>query len=403
MYSLSRCRNYAWLWLFTCVVNVLVFFIVFHHISPKGIPTSSTAQEQKFKIYVYPTNSEFNYDIVPVAAQHISKSILSENGIGLPLPNSDFAFNTDQFALEQYFHYRILHSTYITNNTEEADIFYVPFYANMAHLAGSNYRHYYKDFWNWMKNSSLFQKFPKQHLVVFGGCEQFATDFMMASKLYKNITVVMLERSAKKDIRNPKAVINSNVVVAPYPSHIHFEPEKQYMPDYAKKDVLISSSWKSRYPIRKLLAGLCNASSDCVHMETIPFYNRSYVFDITSRSVFCLSPPGDSSTRKAFWDAITLGCINVIYENDIKYPFDDLIDYKNLTVYIPNNRVNDTIKILKAIPRDKIIAKQNYIEKHKEKFQYTVVPNYTSPVYTNDAFDMILSEVYQRLNLTQKV
>eukprot|EP00026_Physarum_polycephalum_P020772 Phypoly_transcript_23573.p1 GENE.Phypoly_transcript_23573~~Phypoly_transcript_23573.p1 ORF type:complete len:128 (+),score=14.12 Phypoly_transcript_23573:188-571(+) len=106
---------------------------------------------------------------------------------------------------------------------------------------------------------------------------------------------------------------------------------------------------------------------------------------------------------EAFWDAVTVGCINVIYENNVKYPFDDIINYEDLAVYIPEQLANYTIDILKSIPENKIKEKQNYIEKHREKFQYTIVPNTTTELYTNDAFDMILAEVYKYLNISERL
>ncbi len=62
-----------------------------------------------------------------------------------------------------------------------------------------------------------------------------------------------------------------------------------------------------------------------------------YTHDWMTRSVFCLQPPGDSPTRKSFYDAIIAGCIPVIFKEKypVKYPFQDRIDYSQFTFTPP--------------------------------------------------------------------
>lgn len=117
-----------------CALHLVVFVALFHNFIPQGMFSSDPkTREKHFKIYMYPTLIKIiltkyrknlidviypigpwlNYDLVPKAG--VSKSInyilflfsksvifyytgiLSETGIGWPLPEYDFAFNTGNF------------------------------------------------------------------------------------------------------------------------------------------------------------------------------------------------------------------------------------------------------------------------------------------------------------------
>ena len=54
-------------------------------------------------------------------------------------------------------------------------------------------------------------------------------------------------------------------------------------------------------------------------------------------SVFCLSPPGDTFTRRGFWDALLVGCIPVVFhEHSRRWPvFFANEDVRAVTVMLP--------------------------------------------------------------------
>ncbi len=50
-------------------------------------------------------------------------------------------------------------------------------------------------------------------------------------------------------------------------------------------------------------------------------------------------PAGDSPTRKSFYDSIMCGCIPVIFEKGVRYPFQDIFIYERFTVFIDRNDI----------------------------------------------------------------
>ena len=48
------------------------------------------------------------------------------------------------------------------------------------------------------------------------------------------------------------------------------------------------------------------------------------------RSIFCLSPAGDTPSSARLFDAIVSGCIPVIVSDELELPFEGIIDYRKV-------------------------------------------------------------------------
>lgn len=51
-------------------------------------------------------------------------------------------------------------------------------------------------------------------------------------------------------------------------------------------------------------------------------------------SVFCLDPAGTSPASCRLFDAIISLCIPVIVSDDIELPFEDIIDYRKIAIFV---------------------------------------------------------------------
>jgi hypothetical protein len=99
-------------------------------------------------------------------------------------------------------------------------------------------------------------------------------------------------------------------------------------------------------------------------------------------SQFCLTPPGDTVSRKGLFDAILMGCIPVIfYPMSAYYPWhlpagDGPEGLESFAVYIPGKEVlaNRTIVMdrLHSIPQEKIRAMQRQLAVLAPRIQYAV-------------------------------
>ena len=52
------------------------------------------------------------------------------------------------------------------------------------------------------------------------------------------------------------------------------------------------------------------------------------------RSLFCLSPAGDTPSSARLFDAIVSGCLPVIVSDELELPFEGILDYRKVNVIL---------------------------------------------------------------------
>jgi len=96
------------------------------------------------------------------------------------------------------------------------------------------------------------------------------------------------------------------------------------------------------------------------------------------RAVFCLQPHGDTPTRSSFYDAIAWGCINVMFDKKVHFPFRRCIkDWEHMTYFIPLDAVlggRDAVDVLKKISPREIEDMQRRIERVRRSMMYSLAP-----------------------------
>lgn len=144
-------------------------------------------------------------------------------------------------------------------------------------------------------------------------------------------------------------------------------------------------------------------------------------------SVFCLQPPGDSPTRKGFYDALLLGalhrhcsldifgsriiflrfsgCIPVRFQRFVKYPFDSTIRYDDFSVYIPESRILEhsmnIVDHLRDIDDEKVLKMQQALNRVGVRLQYS---EFGSDVERQapDAAALAIEEVFRSIYKPQR-
>lgn len=82
-------------------------------------------------------------------------------------------------------------------------------------------------------------------------------------------------------------------------------------------------------------------------------------------SKFCLHPAGDTPSACRLFDAIVSLCIPVIVSDYIELPFEDLIDYKKIAIFIDtNNAVKPSFLVseLTKISEERIVQYQQELK-----------------------------------------
>lgn len=129
-------------------------------------------------------------------------------------------------------------------------------------------------------------------------------------------------------------------------------------------------------------------------------------------STFCLQPPGDTLSRKSFYESILTGCIPVVHRNDDDFiaqlPFSSTIPYLEIILYVPEKcallgdcgeGTNNTITgLIRQIPRKEITRRRVALKKWGRQLAFST-HNGTVGGYNDlsnpDAFASTLLEVWR--------
>ncbi|KAL0292571.1 UNVERIFIED_CONTAM: putative arabinosyltransferase A [Sesamum calycinum] len=120
----------------------------------------------------------------------------------------------------------------------------------------------------------------------------------------------------------------------------------------------------------------------------------------TSR--FCLHPAGDTPSACRLFDAIVSLCVPVIVSDYIELPFEDVIDYRKIAIFVDSNtavRPGNLVKMLRRVSSEKILEFQKELKEVKRYFEYED-PNGTVkeiwPSFSKAAFDQTYEQPQQK-------
>ena len=363
---------------------------------------------------------------------------MSESGYGKIFSSADgINFrNTWHGFLDVTIHHRLLRSAYRTMDPEQADVFYIPYYAQMLCRCSRNRNGCFgsrilKDLYSNITELPYFAA-GKPHFITLGMPEMFY-GMAYVPKWLANVLHIVLEVAHKTRITNPKRWYY-NTLVAPYQSFGHFT--------HADVTSYMNSIMNKPRPIHVFLAGashgtdkgdsqalrntvirqmpmqmhhsystffkLCKNCSDDVIMftayRTCVYIQAERIIGWMQNSVFCLQPPGDTATRKSFYDSIISGCIPVLFElpyipTRVTYPFDTKIDYSKFTVMIPANKTFTEVLDPYRHDTDAVKQLQKNLARVAKYLQYNDISTQDVDV---DAFHLLLDQVGEHFGFVDK-
>ncbi|XP_066285829.1 uncharacterized protein [Branchiostoma lanceolatum] len=399
-----------------------------------------------FKLYIYELPAEFNRNIVSCVQKAESCFQLGSFGMGPEFArHGDTSYRrTHMFSLEVILHHKAMYSPARTLDPHAADAFYIPYYAGLAcfcpglDAAGLNRR----------MLSHLTARYPfygrgRPHLMALGKIEreQWSTDCpLLRLPAARRIVFAGIEEEFTPALRAHFGRRGHPLIVAPYPAFGHFissgsknkevnetlgnkndvKPAMAGEPASGQRDVFVflAASSRNAHRIRRALRPQFRATAQRYSRvagrgDGAPVWLltpecrgdwEGKVVEWMRHSVFCVQPPGDSPTRKSFYDAVSCGCVPVTFtlENPVRYPFDQVLNYSDFTVIIDVKDVTERnrtiLHILRKIPEQKIKKMQDNLKKVAHLLQYS----YPSTVPTEDAFSMILKEMARRADVTRR-
>lgn len=383
-------------------------------------------------IYIHDLPRRFNQDLLK-NCRSLSNwtdmcEFTSNSGFGRPLLNSESVYSdrgwymTNQFSLEVIFHNRMKQYECLTNDSSLASAVFVPYYAGLdvaRYLWGYNTSMRDSDSYGlvkWLREKPEWQKMSgRDHFLIAG---RISWDFRRLSDEEwgwgnkflllpesKNMTVLTIESSPW----------HNNDFAIPYPTYFHPSRDGEVLSwqnrmRKQRRPFLFSFAGGQRTNIRDSIRGeiieQCKAlGRKCKLLECLSGSNKcqepDFVMKMFQSCVFCLQPPGDSSTRRSAFDSILAGCIPVFFHPGsayIQYLWHLPKNFTKYSVFIPYVGVkNGTVSIEKTllqIPKERVAAMREEVIRLIPKVIYA-----GSKLETlDDAFDVSIKGVLERVS-----
>ncbi|CAN6464072.1 unnamed protein product [Victoria cruziana] len=386
-----------------------------HNNTCKG-PCNGTACQGK-GIFVYDRPPKFNKDILDGCADIFPWmnfcGYLSNQGLGHPVHElGSNWYATNQFSLEPIFHSRIKNHPCRVFDEEKASLFYIPFYAGLNAIKGNSHDSpvHTKDqlgleLVEWIKyKNSWLRNQGRDHFIAVGtlswdlrrktGGQGWGTNLLELDEMQNPIKII-IERQPW----------HSNDVGIPYPTNFHPASDEDIIDLQSKlsesnRKTLISFAGGGRPRMKENIRGIlineCTRNSSvCTYLDckVADCLNPGTVVKLLMESEFCLQPPGDSPTRKSFFDSLVYGCIPVVFDPftaHFQYPWHLPEDCRRYSVYIDRELVKqrkvDVLNVLSRISIEERRKMRSYIV--FELMPRIIYANYDSKlVKFKDAFE----------------
>ncbi|XP_051127396.1 probable glycosyltransferase At5g03795 [Andrographis paniculata] len=317
----------------------------------------------KFKVYIYPDGDPNTYYQTPRKL-------------------------TGKYASEGYFFQNLRESNFVTNEPDQADLFFIPISCHKMRGKGISYGNMtiiVKDYLE-----SLISKYPYWNRTL-GADHFFVTCHDVGVRATEGL---------------PNLVKNSIRVVCSPSYDVGFIPHKDValpqilqpfaLPaggnDVENRTTLGFWAGHRNSKIRVILARVwendteLDISNNRINRATghLVYQKRFY------RTKFCICPGGSQVNSARITDSIHYGCIPVILSNYYDLPFNNIVNWHKFSVVLKETDVYQLKQILKNITQEQFEALHYNLVKVQKHFQWN------SPPVNHDAFHMVMYELWLR-------
>lgn len=147
-------------------------------------------------------------------------------------------------------------------------------------------------------------------------------------------------------------------VVVPVPTSFEWTPEAQQTED---RHLLVFYAASPNSCIRRSIASQLAASDDAEVLVIPKPIPKKPWSDFLFRSKFCFVPDGFSSISARLYEVLLHGCVPVLLTHAFHPPFETLIDWRRIAVFLHNSQVADAPAILRNISEEEYLSMQRQV------------------------------------------
>ncbi|XP_019177511.1 PREDICTED: probable glycosyltransferase At3g07620 isoform X1 [Ipomoea nil] len=334
---------------------------VFH--SPEVFRLSYAEMERKFKVYIYRDGDPKTYYQTPRKL-------------------------TGKYASEGYFFQNIRGSKFVTDDPDQANLFFIPISCHKMRGKGTSYENMTIIVQNYVE--SLIAKYPYWNRTL-GADHFFVTCHDVGVRATEGLPLL---------IKNSIRVVCSPSYNVGYIPHKDVALPQVLQPfalpaggnDVENRTSLGFWAGHRNSKIRVILARVwendteLDISNNRINRAAGPLLYQKRFY----RTKFCICPGGSQVNSARIADSIHYGCIPVIMSDYYDLPFSDILDWHKFSVILREKDVFELKQILKNITQEEFVSLHNNLVKVQKHFQWN------SPPIKLDAFHMVMYELWLR-------
>jgi hypothetical protein len=281
-----------------------------------------------------------------------SNHFKENHGFGALIDRDYGIFNSWQFSVFRMIYIRLINHPLRTLDPHKASIFFIPYDGGVDALVSSFDGRLIKSkcprsghVKNFIQNQDSFKLFNgSRHFMIFSVIQGVSSLNSPGCKvLYREVCKycikLTIEVSYHKESNGSSKLIHKKYknsafqydptwISIPYPSSFHYWQNSKIIPwnvnaSSNKRNIFVTFVGGGKTinyiskSLREKLKHDCSKYENCLWKDTgreRSRVNLSEALHLYRRSIFCLSPPGDSPTRKAIFDSLLAGCIPVVFD-----------------------------------------------------------------------------------------
>ncbi|KAI3910544.1 hypothetical protein MKW98_027826 [Papaver atlanticum] len=341
---------------------------------------SASSISNVLKVYVYEMPAKFTYDLLWLFRNtYKDTSNLTSNGSPvhrlIEQHSIDYWLWADLIAPESE---RRLKSVVRVYRQEEADLFYIPFFTTISYflLEKQECKALYRDALKWITDQPAWNRSEgRDHILPI----HHPWSFKSVRKSVKKAIWILPDMDSTGNWYKPGQVWLEKDLILPYVPNVEVCDDKCMSETEKTRNTLLffrgrlkrNAGGKIRAKLGPELSGV---EGVVIEEGTAGDSGKKAAQEGMRRSIFCLSPAGDTPSSARLFDAIVSGCIPLVISDELELPFEGLLDYRKIALFVSSSDAIQPgwlITFLKSIKPSKIKEMRINIAKHMKHFLYS--------------------------------